>query len=203
MGQPAPPGIRGGTFRADPDLSDAHCLPPPLGFNSLPTMTGWLLILLCAIPAVALASTLVPHGIAPRRDGCCRIIFFDGECGLCDRVVRTLMRADRAGLLRFAPLQGRTAGLLLPEALRREALESTLVYYREGPGPHSQRLVRDEAVLAVCDDIGAPLRLLTIFRLLPRPWRRAAYRWVAGHRHHLAPTACALPSAPRDDRLLP
>src|SRR4051812_37486572 len=37
------------------------------------------------------------------------VLFFDGECGLCNRVVRLLLRLDTRGRLRFAPLQGPVA----------------------------------------------------------------------------------------------
>ena len=37
------------------------------------------------------------------------VLLFDGECGLCQRIVRVLLRLDRAGRLRYAPLQGAAA----------------------------------------------------------------------------------------------
>ena len=37
------------------------------------------------------------------------LVLYDGECGVCSRVVRWLIDADRHGVLRFAPLQGATA----------------------------------------------------------------------------------------------
>ena len=59
-------------------------------------------------------------------------MLFDGECGLCDRVVRLLLRLDRRGRLRFASLQGpegqaylRAQGLLTRDF-------STLVFVRQG-----------------------------------------------------------------------
>jgi predicted DCC family thiol-disulfide oxidoreductase YuxK len=36
------------------------------------------------------------------------ILFYDGQCGLCDRSVRWVMRRDRQRIFRFAPLQGQT-----------------------------------------------------------------------------------------------
>src|SRR4051812_39696374 len=37
------------------------------------------------------------------------VLFFDGECGLCNRLVRLLLRIDHRARLRFAPLQGPVA----------------------------------------------------------------------------------------------
>src|SRR4026209_3041846 len=42
------------------------------------------------------------------------IVFYDGDCGLCDRFVRWMLRRDRrARRYRFAPLQGETARLMI------------------------------------------------------------------------------------------
>src|SRR5512140_2976539 len=41
------------------------------------------------------------------------VLLFDGECGLCHRVVRLLLRLDREARLRFAPLQGPSAQAFL------------------------------------------------------------------------------------------
>src|SRR5262249_57642651 len=40
------------------------------------------------------------------------LVLYDGECGVCSRIVRWLLDADRRGELRFAPLQGATAAAL-------------------------------------------------------------------------------------------
>ena len=37
------------------------------------------------------------------------VLFYDGQCGLCNRVVRLLLQTDRAGRLRFATLQSAPA----------------------------------------------------------------------------------------------
>ena len=42
------------------------------------------------------------------------VLFFDGECGLCQRLVRGLLKLDQRGGLRLAPLQGPTAQDWLP-----------------------------------------------------------------------------------------
>ena len=53
--------------------------------------------------------------LCPRRDQLVApvvehpIVFYDGDCGLCDRFVRWMLRRDRGHHYRFAPLQGETA----------------------------------------------------------------------------------------------
>src|SRR5262249_4016167 len=40
------------------------------------------------------------------------LVLYDGECGVCSRIVRWCLDADRRGVLHFAPLQGATAAAL-------------------------------------------------------------------------------------------
>ena len=49
--------------------------------------------------------------LSPSREGSAigAVLFFDGECGLCNGVVRILIRLDRTGRLHYAPLQGASA----------------------------------------------------------------------------------------------
>lgn len=117
------------------------------------------------------------------------IVFFDGVCGLCDRVVAVLARADRGRRLRFAPLQGATAAARLPPA---EAAPESLVVLAGGVAYR-----QSAAVLAILDRLGGPWRVLAVaLRLVPGAVRDAAYRWVAGRRYRWFGQlrACRLPA---------
>ncbi len=114
------------------------------------------------------------------------VLLFDGECGLCQRVVRWLLRLDRRGSLRFAPLQGPTAQAYL----RRHCLDpvnfDSLVFIPEWR--HRARpefLLRTDAVIAALKTCGGPARLLAGFGFFPRRVRDAAYALVARWRHRL------------------
>ena len=43
------------------------------------------------------------------------LVFYDGICALCNGAVTFLLKRDRAGVFRFAPLQGELAAQLLPK----------------------------------------------------------------------------------------
>ena len=58
------------------------------------------------------------------------IVFFDGVCGMCNRFVDLLLKLDRQGRLKFAPLQGETAERLLSE--RDVASLETVVFLKDG-----------------------------------------------------------------------
>ena len=41
------------------------------------------------------------------------LVFYDGDCGLCDRIVQFLLKEDKQQRFVFAPLQGETASKYL------------------------------------------------------------------------------------------
>ncbi|MBL9121527.1 MAG: DUF393 domain-containing protein [Phycisphaerae bacterium] len=112
------------------------------------------------------------------------ILFFDGECGLCARSVRWVLRRDRRRTFRFAPLQGetyRTLGIAASRDL------STMVV-TDHHGVH----VMSDAVLAIARHLGGGWRVLgAIGGIVPRRLRDAAYRAIASRRHRWFGTARA------------
>lgn len=105
-----------------------------------------------------------------------RVVYFDGVCGLCNGFVDRLIRCDRRRMLRFAPLQGVTAR----DRLGATALAATdtLIYERDGV-----LFQRSDGVLRIAADVGGVLRLLLVFRLLPRAVRDRGYDFVARNRY--------------------
>jgi predicted DCC family thiol-disulfide oxidoreductase YuxK len=89
--------------------------------------------------------------------------------------VYRVARADRAGRLRFATLQGETARRTLPPALIEQVASAAWLDAR-GLALGSEALLRAWAALPW------PWRAWAALRLVPRPVRDAAYRWVAAHR---------------------
>jgi predicted DCC family thiol-disulfide oxidoreductase YuxK len=133
------------------------------------------------------------------------ILFYDGECGLCSRSVRFLMKRDKKAALKFAPIQGETATRYLSPSLREQL--STVIYYRPSPSGDdgSQRLLRSEAILCALIDTGSAWRWpARVAHWLPRSWRDIAYDWVARNRHRFFPKgSCALPNPGEEKKLLP
>lgn len=115
------------------------------------------------------------------------VLFFDGTCGLCNRIVRLLLRLDRQGRLRFAPLQGPTAQAYL----RRHQLPLTdfdsLVFVPDWANrEHPEFLQRTDGVVAALRVVGGVSgTVLAWLRFLPAPWRDAGYRLVARWRYRL------------------
>jgi predicted DCC family thiol-disulfide oxidoreductase YuxK len=129
------------------------------------------------------------------------IVLFDGQCGLCARSVQFIARRDRRCVFRFAPLQGVTAA--------QEC--SRLGIARPDGGPDTMILIdgeraltRSAAALAIASQLALPWRLLAIMRIIPRPLRDAAYRWIARNRHRwlMGRESCALGSPELRRRIL-
>ena len=133
-----------------------------------------------------------------------RILFYDGDCGLCARSVRFFLEIDRHKRLYFAPLQGETAKSYLPTNLRDAQCLSTVVY-RCSDSDGKALFLRSEAVARALIDVGGQWGLLGRFlRLIPTPLRDWAYNLIAKNRLKFFPNgACDLPTEQVPERLLP
>ena len=115
------------------------------------------------------------------------VLLYDGTCGLCNRVVRLLLRLDDREVLRFAPLQGPAA----QEFLQAHGLPTdnfdTLVFVpdwsrRDAP----DFLLRTAGVIAALRQCGGGGRLLAdALAILPTALRDAGYRLVARARYKI------------------
>ena len=122
------------------------------------------------------------------------VLFYDGECGLCQRIVRLMLTLDRGDRLRFAPLQGATAqAYLRRHGLPTEDFDS-LIFAPRGLTDALPPLSRTDGALAAVRHCGWPGRVLATLRVVPRPWRDAGYRLIARWRYRLF-------GAPRPGRL--
>jgi len=117
------------------------------------------------------------------------LVLIDGECVMCHRVARFVIRHDRAGGIRFAAL-GSTAAA---RALEKDALPpppaGTFVLILDG-----RAYYRSEAAARLCGLLPLPWRLGRYLLVVPRPLRDAAYAIVASVRYRLfgKTSACAM-----------
>lgn len=126
------------------------------------------------------------------------VLFFDGECGLCNRTVRWLMARDRRRVLRFAPLQGSLAAQKLPPLPGYD--EGSVVFW-DDEGLH----YRSDATLRAVARLGAHWRFASVLLLVPKTVRDSIYRLIARNRLRWfgRVESCALLSPEDCDRLLP
>ena len=108
------------------------------------------------------------------------LLLFDGVCNLCNRSVQWVIRHDREGKFRFAPLQGEGARKAL-EPFGGEAV---------GEGLGSMVLLsggalytRSTAVLRTLRLLGGPRGFLYALIIIPKPLRDRIYDGVARNRY--------------------
>ncbi|MEZ6124137.1 MAG: DCC1-like thiol-disulfide oxidoreductase family protein [Planctomycetaceae bacterium] len=126
------------------------------------------------------------------------VVFFDGVCGLCNHTVNFLLNIDRRGVLRFAPLQGKTAEQIVPQAVR-EKLDTFVVCQNGRLFYRSTAFVRIMMQLGICWRIAGG-----VFWLIPWPLRDLAYRLVSRIRYRLfgRHETCRLPTPDERSRFL-
>jgi len=120
------------------------------------------------------------------------VLLYDGVCGVCNRSVRTILRFDPTGPLRFAALQSVFAKAIIERHPEIGNVDS--VVFVDDPGLPSERVaVRSRAVLRVAGYLGGAWRALTIARVIPAPlldWlydRFAAIRYRVGGTYDSCP----------------
>lgn len=106
------------------------------------------------------------------------VVFFDGECTLCSRTVKFLLRHNHSGNLRFASLQS-DAGLRITEVAGK-ALQQ----------PDSVLLLQDSklygystAAIKITEHLNFPWNFLRIMIIVPEFIRDFFYRMIVKKRY--------------------
>ncbi len=127
------------------------------------------------------------------------LVFYDGECGLCHRMVGVIRRNDRREAFRLVELQS--------EEGRQYAQQYGFIIAQE---PESVILIqqgkvyqRSEAALRIARGLGGGWALLYPLVLLPARLRDGIYNWIARHRYRFfgRKTACAVSLSPKGKNL--
>ena len=131
------------------------------------------------------------------------VLLFDGECGLCTRIVQLVLRADRKGTLCFASLQGDFARKIIARHAELRAVDSMALLDATAAGDYHVS-VRSEAALRLARYLGFPWSLFGLARLIPRPIRDRGYDWIARRRHRWFGPAltCQLPTPEQQKRMV-
>lgn len=133
------------------------------------------------------------------------IMFYDGVCGLCNRLVQFLLKHDKNGRLRFASLQSDFAAKVLGRhGIDPKDLDTVnvVVNYDE---PDERVLQRSDAVLRAGRELGGFWGTSSsIARIVPRALRDLTYRIVAQNRYRVFGKydTCMLPDPNQRSRFL-
>jgi len=128
------------------------------------------------------------------------ILFYDGVCGLCDRLVQFVLRRDRRARFRFAALQSDVATQTLGHFGKNpDDLDTVYVLTDDG-----RLLSKARAIFFALAQLGFPWSLVAIFGVLPTVVVDWFYDRVAKNRYRLwgKRDSCRLPSADERARFL-
>ncbi len=132
------------------------------------------------------------------------LIFFDGKCGLCDRLVQFLIKRDNKNLFVFAPLQGKTAAAELKSLPEEFKTIDSVILIENYSTDQQQIYVLSKGALRVCWLLGGKWILIGWLSFLPSFLFDWIYRIVAKNRHRLFPQdVCQLPDPNTKERFLP
>jgi predicted DCC family thiol-disulfide oxidoreductase YuxK len=108
-----------------------------------------------------------------------KIIFFDGDCLLCNRFARIIFKLNRNKEIRFASLDGKTAEMFFAINFLGN-IENTVVYYRDG-----MFFYKSTAVIEIFYDVNFLLKISKIFYLVPQAMRDFLYDFTARNRNKI------------------
>lgn len=123
------------------------------------------------------------------------VLLYDGVCGVCNRSVRTILRFDPTGPLRFAALESVFAKAIIARHPEIGSVDS-VVFVNDPGGPSERVAVRSEAVLRVARYLGGAWRLVAVARLIPASLRDRLYDRFAAIRYRVGGKydSCPLPA---------
>ena len=125
------------------------------------------------------------------------VVFYDGDCGFCNRSVQFVLDHERDSTVHFCALQSEVAQRFFQEQQFPQPDLSTF-YFWNG----TRLFERSSGALKVTSHLKAPYSWLRVFSIIPRFLRDGLYNWIAKRRHKLANQQCALPTPEQRKRFL-
>ncbi len=114
------------------------------------------------------------------------VLLYDGECGLCNALMRFMLKHDRRGVLMFAPLQGPLAQVFLrARGLEAEDFDS-VVFIQDMHREDTPYFQRTAGSLRAMQEMGGGWRRLArLLGVVPVSWSNVLYRAVARTRYRI------------------
>lgn len=125
------------------------------------------------------------------------IIFYDGDCGFCNKTVQFVLNHEKNEVIQFCALQNDFAKNFFKQQ-GIEEMDLSTFYFWDG----QQLNKRSTAALKVLNHLRFPFTLGKIGWICPRFIRDGIYNAIAKRRMRLAPSFCALPTPSQAVRFL-
>ena len=127
------------------------------------------------------------------------VILFDGVCNFCSSAVNFVIKRDKIGIIKFAPLQSDEAIKLLTQYNLPTQDMQSFVFIE-----NNQSYTRSTAALRVCRYLDPLWQLMYGFIIVPRFIRDGLYNWIAKNRYKWfgQKTQCMIPTPEVRSRFL-
>lgn len=132
------------------------------------------------------------------------LVFYDGNCGLCDRIVQIVFKEDKKQQFVFAPLQGETASKYLRNLPPEVRFSDSLILIENYQSLYPRVFILAKGALKIAWLMGLPWMLIGWLSFFPGWLFNWAYRLIANNRHRFFPQdQCFIPRSDQKDRFLP
>lgn len=118
------------------------------------------------------------------------IVFFDGECGVCNFWVQWILERDQKDQFMFASLQSDFGQEFLSERGLETKIFNTMYLWK----PNQYYLIKSRAVLQIADLLGGIYKASAIAKLIPAFLSDKVYDLISKNRMKLANQKCYLPT---------
>ncbi|SHK90467.1 thiol-disulfide oxidoreductase DCC family protein [Chryseobacterium polytrichastri] len=118
------------------------------------------------------------------------IVFFDGECGVCNFWVQWILERDKKDQFMFASLQSDFGQKFLSERGLETKVFNTLYLWK----PNQYYMIKSRAVLQIAGILGGIYTLSGIGKIFPISFSDIFYDMVSRNRMKLANQKCYLPT---------
>lgn len=119
------------------------------------------------------------------------IVFFDGDCGVCNFWVQWILKRDHNNRFLFASLQSDFGQQFLTERKLNTEVFNTLYLWK----PNHYYLEKSNAVLQIANILGGIYKLSAIGKIIPRFFSDIIYDLISKNRMKLANQKCYLPTS--------
>lgn len=128
------------------------------------------------------------------------IVYYDGVCNLCNKVVQFIIKHDKSKRIMFASLQSAAGQKALHKLLQQHAtIPDSIVLYE-----HGKYYIQSSAALRIGQLMGYPKAVINILNIVPVGIRDAIYNVIARNRYKWfgRSESCPLPTKEQQKRMI-
>ena len=126
-----------------------------------------------------------------------QIVFYDGDCGLCNRSVAFVLKHEREKTIYFASIQSDFTKKLFEKREWKAPDLSTVYFLDEG-----ELFEKSTAALKIGRYLKAPKSWMRTLLIVPKFIRDAVYNFIAKRRKRISKGFCVMPAPGDKERFL-